>query len=124
MTMRTEGHWEPPEARKLLLTVHAFAELIDVPLTKAYSLSHVLERVYYGRGQNNFRVTVASVDAFRVFLEQGMTLEQARDAMVRRPEYQETQRQFGPAPQASVPPPSSSGRSRWWRNRRAWWRNR
>lgn len=98
MAARTESHWEPPEARKLLLTVHTFAELIDVPLTKAYSLSYVFERVYHGREQKHFRVT--------------------REAMVRRPEYQETQRKLAPAPRANVPLPSSSGRGRWWRNRR------
>lgn len=43
----------------------------------------VLERVFYAPGQAHYRVTRASLDAFRELLEQGLTIAAARAVMWR-----------------------------------------
>lgn len=112
--MRTDSHWEPPDGRKLLLTVHAFAELIEVSLSKAYSLAHVLERVYYAPGQAHFRLTVSSVDAFRELLAQGLSIEEARDVMAGH------RFQGSPPVAAATRRAYQAPRSSYFRRRRRW----
>jgi hypothetical protein len=79
--MRPDSHWEPPEARKLLVTSHKVAQVLDLPQWKAQEICHVLERVFYGDGQVRYRVTQASLDAFVELLEQGLSLSAAREVM-------------------------------------------
>ncbi len=76
-------HWEPPDPPKLLVSCKRVAQELDVPLWKANEMCWSLERVFYSPGQANYRVTCASLDGFKVLLEQKLTIPAARAVMWR-----------------------------------------
>lgn len=80
--MRPE-HWEPPDPPKLLVSAKRVALELDVPSWKANEICWCLERVFYAPGQAHFRVTRASLDAFKELLDQGVTIAAARAVMWR-----------------------------------------
>ena len=79
--VRIGEHWEPPQARPLLISVHALADRLDVPLDRAYGLSYSIGRLYFGESHTHVRVLAASVEAVAELLESGMSLGQAAEAM-------------------------------------------
>lgn len=81
--MISDVHWEPPEPAKLLITTHRLAEILDVPLWRAYVISHSLDRVYYGPKATHFRVAMTSVRRYKQLVDQGLTEPQASQAMYR-----------------------------------------
>lgn len=80
--MRPE-HWEPPDPPKLLVSAKRVALELDVPNWKANEICWCLERVFYAPGQAHYRVTRASLNAFKELLEQGLTIAAARAVMWR-----------------------------------------
>ncbi len=76
--MTRPEHWEPPDPPKLLVSAKRVALELDVPNWKANEICWCLERVFYAPGQAHYRVTRASLDAFRELLEQGLTIAAAR----------------------------------------------
>lgn len=90
--VRVGEHWEPPQARPLLMTVHALSERLGVKLDRAYGLSYSLGRVYYGPSHTHVRVLASRVDELVELLESGTPLGPAaevlhmnRDAAVTQP---------------------------------------
>jgi len=81
--MTRPEHWEPPDPPKLLLSAKRVALELDVPTWKANEICWCLERVFYAPGQVHYRVTRASLDAFKELLEQGLTIAAARAVMWR-----------------------------------------
>lgn len=75
--------WEQPDPPKLLVSCKRVAQELDVPLWKANEICWSLERVFYSPGQSHYRVTRASLDAFKELLAQGLTLHAARAVMWR-----------------------------------------
>jgi hypothetical protein len=78
--MRSE-HWEPPDPPKLLVSAKRVALELDVPLWKANEICRCLDRRFYSAGQGHYRVTRASLDAFKELLAQGLTMSVARAVM-------------------------------------------
>jgi hypothetical protein len=78
--MRPE-HWEPPDPPKLLVSARRVAEELDVPIWKANEICWCLDRRFYAPGQTHYRVTRASLDAFKALLADGMTTLGARSVM-------------------------------------------
>lgn len=78
--MRPE-HWEPPDPPKLLVSAKRVAKELDVPLWKANEICWSLDRRFYSRGQGHYRVTRASLDAFKELLAVGLTISAARAVM-------------------------------------------
>jgi hypothetical protein len=76
-------HWEPPDPPKLLVSCKRVAQELNIPQWKANEICWSLERVFYSPGQGNYRVTRASLDAFKDLLEQGLTIHAARAVMWR-----------------------------------------
>jgi hypothetical protein len=74
-------HWEPPDPPKLLVSAKRVAQDLDIPIWKANELCWCLERVFYSPGQGHYRVTRASLDAFKELLEQGLSMAAARAVM-------------------------------------------
>lgn len=74
-------HWEPPQARPLLLTVHALADRLDIPLDRAYGVSYSLGRICYGPSHTHIRVLTARVDALEAMVGSGMLLGQAAEVI-------------------------------------------
>lgn len=81
--MRPSDHWEPPDGRKLLVTSHRVAEVLDVPQWKAQELCHVLEQLFFAEGRVHYRVTQSSLDAMKDLLDQGLSMAAAREVMWR-----------------------------------------
>ena len=78
--MRLE-HWEPPDPPKLLVSAKRVALELDVPNRKASEICGCLERGFYAPRQAHYRVTGASLDAFKELLDQRLTIAAARAVM-------------------------------------------
>ena len=74
-------HWEPPDPPKLLVSAKRVAQELDVPRWKANEICWCLDRRFYSPGQGHYRVTRASLDAFKELLAQGLAMSAARTVM-------------------------------------------
>jgi hypothetical protein len=107
------NHWEPPDPPKLLVSARRVAQELEVPGWKANEICWCLDRRFYAPGQVHYRVTRASLDAFKQLVADGMTTTGARAVM-----WHFKQR-------GSLPPPDLSQEERDWihwqsRQRRRW----
>lgn len=109
--VRMGEHWEPPQPRPLLITVHALADRLGVTLDKAYGLSYSLGRFYYGPAHAHIRVLASRVDDLVDLIESGMSLAAAAELM-----YHDGERTFT-RPKAQERADFSWGRRR---RRRRW----
>lgn len=76
-------HWEPPDPPKLLVSARRVVQELDIPIWKANEICWCLDRVFYAPGQSHYRVTRASLDAFKDLLDQGLNIAGARAVMWR-----------------------------------------
>lgn len=74
-------HWEPPDPPKLLVSARRVAQELEVPVWKANEICWCLDGRFYAPGQVHYRVTRASLDAFKGLLDDGMTIHGARAVM-------------------------------------------
>jgi hypothetical protein len=82
MVVTVKAHqWEPPDRPKLLVSARRVGEELDVPIWKANEICWCLDRRFYAPGQVHYRVTRASLDAFKGLLADGMTVQAARAVM-------------------------------------------
>lgn len=81
VVMRLGEHWEPPQPRPLLITVHSLADRLGVTLDKAYGLSYCLGRFYYGASHTHVRVLAWRVDQLEELVQSGMTLSAAAEML-------------------------------------------
>lgn len=82
MVVRVQPHhWEPPDPPKLLVSARRVAQELEVPIWKANEICWCLDRRFYAPGQVHYRVTRASLDAFKGLLDDGMTIHGARAVM-------------------------------------------
>lgn len=79
--MTRREHWEPPDPPKLLVTARRVADELDIPVWKANELCWALDRRFYAPGGVHYRVTRASLDAFKALLDQGLSYGAARAVM-------------------------------------------
>jgi hypothetical protein len=73
-------HWEPPDPPKLLVSAKRVAQELEVPLWKANEICWCLDR-RFSPGQGHYRVTRASLDAFKELLARSLTMSDARAVM-------------------------------------------
>ena len=78
--MRPE-HWEPPDPPKLLVSAKRASRWNSMCRTGRRTRS--AGALFYAPGQAHYRVTRASLDAFKELLEQGLTIAAARAVMWR-----------------------------------------
>jgi hypothetical protein len=81
--VRIGEHWEPPHRKPLLMSVHALADRLNVPLSRAYGLSSSIGRLYYGEGASHIRVLVSRVDEFVELTQSGMSVDSAMRVLQR-----------------------------------------
>ena len=74
----TLGTAYPP---KLLVSARRVAQELDVPIWKANEICWCLDRRFHTPGQAHYRVSRASLDAFKELLDQGLTIAAARAVM-------------------------------------------
>lgn len=79
--MRIGEHWEAPQTRPLLITVHSIADRLGITLERAYGISHCLGRFYYGPSHTHIRVLRWRLDQLEELIESGMNLSEAADLM-------------------------------------------
>jgi hypothetical protein len=79
--MTRPEHWEPPDPPKLLVSARRVAIELGIPIWKANELCWALDRRFYAPGGVNYRVTRASLDAFKELLDRGLSYNEARTVM-------------------------------------------
>lgn len=79
--MQIGEHWEAPQARALLVTVHSIADRLDISLERAYGISASLGRFYYGPSHTRIRVLRWRLDQLEELVESGMALGEAAELM-------------------------------------------
>lgn len=75
------NEWDAPDPPKLLVSAKRVAAELEVPIWKANEICWCLERRFYSPGQSHFRVTVASLNAFKELLEIGLSIRAAKAVM-------------------------------------------
>ncbi|UAL29822.1 hypothetical protein K8W59_19175 [Nocardioides rotundus] len=75
------NEWDAPDPLKLLVSAKRVAAELDVPIWKANEICWCLDRRFYSAGQSHYRVTVASLNAFKELLDMGMSIGAARAVM-------------------------------------------
>lgn len=75
------NEWDAPDPPKLLVSAKRVAAELDVPIWKANEICWCLERRFYSPGQGHYRVTVASLNAFKELLEIGLSIRAAKAVM-------------------------------------------
>ena len=75
------NEWDAPDPPKLLISAKRVAAELDVPIWKASEICWCLDRRFYAPGQSHYRVTVASLNAFKELLDMGLSIRAAKAVM-------------------------------------------
>ena len=103
--------WDAPDSPRLLVSAKGVAVDLDVPIWKANEICWCLDRRFYSPGQGQYRVTLASLNAFKELLDMGLSIRAAKAVMWRY-------KQDGELPPADL----DKDRANWiyWRSRQRW----
>lgn len=75
------NEWDAPDPPKLLISAKRVAAELDVPIWKANEICWCLDRRFYAPGQSHYRVTIASLNAFKDLLDMGLSFRAAKAVM-------------------------------------------